>query len=64
MQTLSAAGSGVAEAADGGDLGHRLPDLLGQERDDRMEQAAEPVEDRRQDALGDRAGRRGRGAAP
>ena len=58
MQTLSSAACGSGKPAHGRQAVQALPDLLGHERHDRVEQAAEAVEQRRQHALGDRAGRR------
>ena len=50
------AGSGMPRI--GASSSRALPDLLGHERHDRMEQPAEPVQDRGQHPLGGRAGRR------
>ena len=58
MQTLSAAGLRLGQPPLGCQAVQTLPDLLGHKRHDRMEQAAEPVEQGRQHALGDRAGGR------
>ena len=54
MQTLSAAACRLGQPAHRRQAVQALPDLFGHKRHDRMEQAAEPIEQRRQHALGDR----------
>ena len=55
MQTLSAALGRFVKTSAGGDPVQGLPDLLGDERHDRMQQPAEPIEDVDHDPLGEPA---------
>ncbi len=64
MQTLSYGGLRLGQPAHRCQAVQALPDLLGHERHDRMEQPAKPVEQRRQHALGDRTGLPDRAAGP
>ena len=58
MQALSATGGGRRDAPGRRDLAEGLPDLLGDERHDRVQQPADAVERRREHPLGRRPGLR------